>query len=384
MTPPATPATIAELPFFVAGRFSKPDLVGRSAGDGVEHFSGRELVDRVRDLSLGLSTLGMAPGDHVALLSESRPEWLIADFAILAAGAVTIPIYPTLSPDQVAFILSDSRATLAIVSSPAQFEKVVSAAPGVPSLRAIVLIDPVPEALASPVPVVVVRHGFGQRSSDDCGRLGGRPCVSGASPRRPPGRSRDDHLHVRHDRRAEGRHAHPRQPGRERRGRALRPGPERRGHGAVVSAALPRVRAHGRLRLSRRRRVDDFCRVDRHDCARSAEGPTHRDVRRAARVREAPRACAREGCQDVRRSSQGLRVGAVGRRAAGRTAGRRPADSCDAGAGLASRRRPGVREDPRRHWRPAALGRVRQRAAQPRHRQVLPTASACRFSRATG
>jgi len=154
MTPSVTPATIAELPFFVAGRFSKPDLIGRSAGDRIDHFSGRELVDRVRDVSLGLSTLGMAPGDHVALLSESRPEWLIADFAILTAGSVTIPIYPTLSAEQVAFILSDSRATLAIVSSPAQLEKVVSAAPRVPSLRAIVLIDPIPEGLASPVAVV--------------------------------------------------------------------------------------------------------------------------------------------------------------------------------------------------------------------------------------
>jgi long-chain acyl-CoA synthetase len=154
MTPSATPATIAELPFFVAGRFSKPDLIGRSVGDRIDHFSGRELVDRVRDVSLGLSTLGMEPGDHVALLSESRPEWLIADFAILTAGSVTIPIYPTLSAEQVAFILSDSRATLAIVSSPAQLEKVVSAAPRVPSLRAIVLIDPIPEGLASPVPVV--------------------------------------------------------------------------------------------------------------------------------------------------------------------------------------------------------------------------------------
>ena len=98
MTPPATPATIAELPFFVAGRFAKSDLVGRSNGDRIDAFSGRELVDRVRDLSLGLSTLGMNAGDHVALLSESRPEWLIADFAILTAGAVTVPIYRRCRP----------------------------------------------------------------------------------------------------------------------------------------------------------------------------------------------------------------------------------------------------------------------------------------------
>ena len=154
MTPSATPATIAELPFFVAGRFSKPDLVGRSWGDHIDRFSGRELVDRVRDLSLGLSALGMARGDHVALLSESRPEWLVADFAILTAGAVTIPIYPTLSSEQIGFILSDSRASIAIVSTSTQLDKVLAAAPSVPSLRAIVLMEPVPAGLASSVQVL--------------------------------------------------------------------------------------------------------------------------------------------------------------------------------------------------------------------------------------
>jgi long-chain acyl-CoA synthetase len=139
MTPPATAATIAELPFFVAGRFPKPDLVGRAAGGTVESQSGREFADRIRDLSLGLSALGMRQGDHVALLSESRPEWLLADFAILTAGAVTIPIYPTVSIEQVRFILTDSRTTIAVVSSPAQLEKVLEAR--APLLRTVVLID---------------------------------------------------------------------------------------------------------------------------------------------------------------------------------------------------------------------------------------------------
>jgi long-chain acyl-CoA synthetase len=152
MTPPDTPRTLAELPFFVAGRFPKPDLIGRCAGDRIEHFSGRELVDRIRDFSLGLSTLGMAPGSHVALLSESRPEWLVADFAVLTAGAITIPIYPTLSAEQVGFILGDSRAALAIVSSDAQLDKVLSVAGHLPALRAIVTIDPTPDR-AAPVPV---------------------------------------------------------------------------------------------------------------------------------------------------------------------------------------------------------------------------------------
>ena len=111
------PRTVAELPFFAAGRFPKPDLIGQCRGDQIVHIGGREFLDYVRDVSLGLSGLGMARGDRVAILSESRPEWLVADFAILAAGAVTTPIYTTLSADQVGFIVRDSRATLAVVSS---------------------------------------------------------------------------------------------------------------------------------------------------------------------------------------------------------------------------------------------------------------------------
>ncbi len=135
------PRTIAELPLFAAGRFSKADLVARCRADGAAVQSGRQLADAVRDLSLGLTALGVAAGDRVALLSESRPEWLLADFAILAAGAVTTPIYPTLPMEDVAFILADSGAALAIVSTVEQLGKVRAAALSAPALRQIVLMD---------------------------------------------------------------------------------------------------------------------------------------------------------------------------------------------------------------------------------------------------
>jgi len=143
------PATIAELPFFASGRFPKPDLLGRCHAGGIDHTSGRQLVERVRDVSLGLTSLGMARGDRVIILSESRPEWLLADFAILTAGAVTTPIYTTLSADQVGFILRDSGATLAIVSTPAQAAKLVSASQG-SSIRTIVIMDLPAEPVAPP------------------------------------------------------------------------------------------------------------------------------------------------------------------------------------------------------------------------------------------
>ncbi|MCC7009180.1 MAG: long-chain fatty acid--CoA ligase [Acidobacteria bacterium] len=141
-----TPATIADLPFFVAGRYLKPDLLGRCLNGEVRAMSGRALVDQVRDLSLGLSALGMGPGDRVALLSESRPEWLVADFAVLTAGAVTVPIYPTVSPEQVGFILRDSGATIAIVSSSTHAEKIAAVANIAPSLRIVLVMDAPEEA----------------------------------------------------------------------------------------------------------------------------------------------------------------------------------------------------------------------------------------------
>ena len=146
---PELPRTVAELPFFSSGRFPKPNLIGQCRGDEVVYTSGRELLERVRDLGLGFESLGMQRGDRVALLSESRPEWLLADFAILTAGAITAPIYTTLSTDQVAFILRDSGATLAVASTSAQAAKLVTASAHAPALQTIVVMDALTEPVAA-------------------------------------------------------------------------------------------------------------------------------------------------------------------------------------------------------------------------------------------
>ena len=135
------PRTIAELPFFASGRYPKPNLIGRCSAQGIVGTSGRELVERVRDLSLGLSALGMTRGGRVAIVAESRPEWLFADFAILAAGAVTVPIYPTLAAEQIAYILRDSGVRLAIASNETQADKLQTAASLAPGVEAIVTMD---------------------------------------------------------------------------------------------------------------------------------------------------------------------------------------------------------------------------------------------------
>jgi long-chain acyl-CoA synthetase len=150
------PPTLAELPFFTSGRFPRPTLIGRAGSGGVSWTSGRELVERVRDISLGLSALGLARGDRIALLSESRPEWLFTDLAVIAAGAVTTPLYPTLAASQVAAILRDSEASMAVVSNAAQLEKILTAAAEAPSLRTIVTMDDVKAGTATTREVVTL------------------------------------------------------------------------------------------------------------------------------------------------------------------------------------------------------------------------------------
>jgi len=132
--------TVADLIFHASGRFPKPDLVGRATANGVTLTSGRELLERVRDISLGLSALGMQRGDRIAIIADSRPEWLFSDLAIVAAGAITTPIYPTLSAEQMLSILRDSEASLAIVSDRALLSRIERALVSTPSLRGVVLM----------------------------------------------------------------------------------------------------------------------------------------------------------------------------------------------------------------------------------------------------
>ncbi len=101
----------------------------------------RDLAERVQDLSIGLQELGVRRGDRVAILSENRPEWAIADYARLAARCTDVPIYPTLPAKQAEYILRDSGAVAVLVSSGAQLEKVTKIRDRLPALVHVITFD---------------------------------------------------------------------------------------------------------------------------------------------------------------------------------------------------------------------------------------------------
>jgi len=87
-------------------------------------ISTREFGDGVRDLCLGLHSLGFGKGDRLCLLSENRPEWTMTDLATLCAGGLTVPIYTTLVSEQIRYIVDDSDASVIVVSNADLWKKI--------------------------------------------------------------------------------------------------------------------------------------------------------------------------------------------------------------------------------------------------------------------
>ncbi|MDT5000713.1 MAG: long-chain acyl-CoA synthetase [Mycobacterium sp.] len=100
-----------------------------------------QVAAQVRSTALGLIAEGVQPGDRVAILSATRYEWPIIDFAILSIGAVTVPIYETSSAEQISFVLSDSGAVLAFAETDGHADKIDELKGDLPELRKILRID---------------------------------------------------------------------------------------------------------------------------------------------------------------------------------------------------------------------------------------------------
>jgi long-chain acyl-CoA synthetase len=118
---------------------------GKWAGTSVDEFR-----DRVRWFATALRHLGVKAGDRIAILSENRPEWAIADFAILSGAAVSVPIYPTLLGWQIEYILNDSGAVAVICSNDDQLKKIAGIRGHCPHIHNVIVCD-APSTLAAGV-----------------------------------------------------------------------------------------------------------------------------------------------------------------------------------------------------------------------------------------
>ena len=122
---------------------SQPALAHKPKGGTYQDISYTEFGESVDAFRKGLNALGVQKGDRVALLSENRPEWAITDFGSLKVGAVTVPMFSTLTAAQVGYILKDSGSKIICVSTSRQLEKVTAIRDQVPTLEQIIVFDPI-------------------------------------------------------------------------------------------------------------------------------------------------------------------------------------------------------------------------------------------------
>ncbi len=116
-------------------------FLGARKGRRWEWISSREALAAVREIAAGLIARGLEPGDRVGLISENRPEWILADMGIQFARGVNVPVYPTLPANQAEYILKDCGARFVFVSNPDQAAKVASVRESLPDLEQVFTFD---------------------------------------------------------------------------------------------------------------------------------------------------------------------------------------------------------------------------------------------------
>jgi long-chain acyl-CoA synthetase len=140
--PRAIAATVAALPSSAAERFGDR-LAARHRVDGEwREVTYAESVAAIEEIALGLAELGIEPGDRVGILADTRLEWTLASYGISAAGAVVVPVYPTNSPRECAWVLGDSGAKAVICENEAQAAKVREVRDELSELQTTISIEP--------------------------------------------------------------------------------------------------------------------------------------------------------------------------------------------------------------------------------------------------
>src|SRR6188472_53799 len=174
--------TIADLMVCAAEQFADRVAVRHKVDGEWRDVTYAEVGEVVREIGLGLIDIGIAPGERVSLLCNTRPEWTYCDFAITSAGAVVVPIYPTNAPEECEWVAGNSGSVAVVCEDASQVAKIVAVRERLPELRTIVVIDP-----AGDTADAIATRPSSTPAPPRCRRRTPSPS---STPRAPPGRPR--------------------------------------------------------------------------------------------------------------------------------------------------------------------------------------------------
>jgi long-chain acyl-CoA synthetase len=159
--------TMADMGLLAARKFGDTTALMHKSGDEWARISYAEFGDAVSEVGRGLIDLGLEPGDKVAILSHSRPEWVFANMATLAAGCASVAIYQTNSPEECHYVLSHSDSKAVFVEDAGQLQKIRAVEDDLPQLERIVIFDPTGADLGDAITLADLRaRGAGRDAAE--------------------------------------------------------------------------------------------------------------------------------------------------------------------------------------------------------------------------
>jgi len=141
--------TVPEMLMETIARFPEKDVFRFRKEGKLQNITYSEFGEQIKDLTYSLIDLGITKGDKIAILSNNRPEWAIADFSIFSVNGVVVPIYQTLPPKQIEYILKDSDTRAIFVENELQLKKIEEIQKFLPKLEFIFSFEAVPDKLKS-------------------------------------------------------------------------------------------------------------------------------------------------------------------------------------------------------------------------------------------
>ena len=136
------PKTLVDVFKRVSLKHKRPDTLNYKKDGQWIAISSDELLARAERIAAGLHSIGVKKGDRLALLSETRVEWTLTDAGCVFSGVIDVPIYPTLTPLQVRYILNDSGACVLVIENRRKFEELADVLKDCSQVRKILVFDP--------------------------------------------------------------------------------------------------------------------------------------------------------------------------------------------------------------------------------------------------
>ncbi len=132
------PRTLAELFYFAQENHARKNALNYKKEGKWHSISSKDIVERSENIALGLNSIGIKTGDRVAILASNSPEWTLSDAGCQFAGIIDVPIYTTLTPDSIKYIINDSRAKAIFVQDVKTFERIAEIIPECPTLEKVI------------------------------------------------------------------------------------------------------------------------------------------------------------------------------------------------------------------------------------------------------